>query len=443
MQTKIISVSAPQSKMFSEIFLISLAVAFQFFSCTGLYYIRSYADQANPSSMLTTFSALTSAFLFSWYVFSFIGRISGAYFLGKYSNRDSFFKITHFISIGHIFVAGLIVTICNGGDSYYHNYHGFYLARFFYSSLSYATIILPTVYLLDKYNESRHILISTYIVLAVFLGKFLAYIFSCYGPAACMHVWYWLPVIGSFLAWGIYAYVEKHSSPSVKKIETIIKSRPSSFQEKIIGMLIGVACNAGIDYYYFFLTPYLQDIVILQNYDFPKMRTLFYIAFGMFLLPAAKICQKFGAIKTMIISLNWMLILGISIPFLPLSNLAYVIPQIVFTFFLASFAAPSLTILNKIFKNTKSMFDILFWFSLGSSISMLSLGVGSRIGFILHYPLTGMLIFAASILMCLIGIVTYSHSKCINFKSANVSAPCQSTTQKHSICEESLLHIQT
>ncbi len=179
--------------------------------------------------------------------------------------------------------------------------------------------------------------------------------------------------------------------------------------EKILGMLIGVACNAGIYYPHFFITPYLRDIVVIQNYT-TKNQYLFYMVFGVLLLPAAKVCQKFCALKIMTISLSWMLILGVSIPLLPFSNQGFTVSLIVFAFFLAGFVAPSFAVLHQLFKNSKNMFDVIFWFSLGSIISSLCLGVGGRVGFILNFPLAGMLIFSASTVMCLIGILTYSHA---------------------------------
>ena len=107
---------------------------------------------------------------------------------------------------------------------------------------------------------------------------------------------------------------------------------------------------------------------------------------------------------------SWMLILGVSIPLLPFSNQGFTVSLIVFAFFLAGFVAPSFAVLHQLFKNSKNMFDVIFWFSLGSIISSLCLGVGGRVGFILNFPLAGMLIFSASTVMCLIGILTYSHA---------------------------------
>jgi hypothetical protein len=242
-----------------------------------------------------------------------------------------------------------------------------------------------------------------------------------------MYVWCWLPVAGSVLSLGLYAYVGKYLSPSVKKKQAILKYSTPSMHEKILGMLIGVAGTAGIYYPHFFITPYLRDIVVLQDFTL-KTQYLFYIAFGLFLLPAAKVCQKFCAPKIMTVSLWWMLILGVSFPFLPFSNQGFTVSLIVFAFFLAGFVTPSLAVLHQLFKNAKNLFDIIFWFSLGSIISAMCLGVGGRIGFILNFPLTGMLIFSASIVMCLIGIITYNNSKSfVNFNNANASALDQVT----------------
>ncbi len=421
MQTKIISSLAPKSSMYGELLLISLAIFFQLFSRTGLYFIKSTATPSDSASMLMMLSSANSAFLFRWFALAFIGGVSGAYFFGKYVNRNNFFKVINFISVVHIFVAVLIVSVCVTEEDFANKYQVFYLGRFLYSFFGHITIILPAIYLFKRYEESQHILISAYIVLATLLGKSLAYSFFYYGPKS-MYIWYWLPVAGSFLSLGLYAYVGKYLSPSMKKTQAIFKYSISSMHEKILGMFIGLACTAGIYYPHFFITPYLRDIVVVPNYT-TKTQYLFYVAFGVLLLPAAKICQKFSALKIMIISLSWMLFLGVTIPFLPFSNQGFIASLTVFAFFLAGFVTPCFVVLYQLFKNAKNMFDIIFWFTLGSLISALCLGVGGRVGFILNFPLTGMLIFSASIVMCLIGIITYNRSKAfINFNNANDSA---------------------
>jgi hypothetical protein len=357
--------------------------------------------------MLMILSASNSTFLFCWFTLAFIGGVSGAYFFGKYATWDNFFKVMYFILAIHIFIAVLIVSICVIEEDFANKYGVFFLARFLYSFSGHITIILPIIYLFKKYNEAQHILISAYIALATLLGKSLAYGFFYSGPRT-MHVWYWLPIAGSFLSLGFYVYVGKYLS-SMKQTMGPLKYLAPSMYEKVLGMLIGVACNAGVYYPHFFLTPYLRDIIVIQNYTI-RTQYLFYVVFGAFLLPAARVCQKFGALKMMTISLSWMFFLGVSIPFLPFSNQGFTISLIVFAFFLAGFVTPSFAMLYQLFKNAKDLFDIIFWFSLGSIVSALCLGVGGRIGFIFNVPLTGMLIFSASTLMCLIGIIIYKNS---------------------------------
>lgn len=427
MQNKIISPSTLKSSMYRELFFVSLAIFFQLFSRAGLYFIKSTATPSDSASMLMILSASNSTFLFCWFTLAFIGGVSGAYFFGKYANWDSFFKVMYFVSAVHIFIAVLIVSICVIEEDFANKYGVFFLARFLYSFSGHITIILPIVYLFKKYNESQHILISAYIALATLLGKSLAYGFFYSGPKS-MHVWYWLPIAGSFLSLGLYVYVGKYLS-SMKQPMVPLKYSAPSMYEKVLGMLIGVACNAGIYYPHFFLTPYLRDIIVIQNYTI-RTQYLFYVVFGAFLLPAAKACQKFGTLKMMTISLSWMFFLGVSIPFLPFSNQGFTILLIVFAFFLAGFVTPSFAILYQLFKNAKDLFDIIFWFSLGSIISALCLGVGGRIGFIFNVPLTGMLVFSASTVMCLIGIIIYKNStRFISFNNTNASVLDQATAQ--------------
>ncbi len=190
------------SKINLELILIPLAIFFQLFSRTGLYFIKSTATPSDSASMLMMLSDSNSAFLFCWFALAFIGGLSGAYFFGRYANRNNFFKVMYFISIVHIFVAVLIVSICVTDEDFANEYQVFYLARFLYSFLGHITIILPVIYLFRRYKESQHILISACIALATLLGKSLAYSFFYYGPKS-MYVWYWLPVAGSFLSLGL------------------------------------------------------------------------------------------------------------------------------------------------------------------------------------------------------------------------------------------------
>ncbi len=398
----------PDIKRSSELFLIPLAVTCQFFACAGLCFMKSYAT-SHAGSCSISLTALVNTFMFGWLTCSFIGRVLGAYIIGKYANKASFFSVIRLITIGHILVTFLVVTACITGEDFYRTYQGFYLVRFLYSALMPVTIVLPAIYLLSRYPEPQHIQISASIALATFLGKFLAYILVSYLPDPHMRIWYWLPVLASFLSLGIYVYVHKHTPIVVKKTQTIIKYPLSLIHKKVLAFVIGAACNVGISYYYSFLTPYLANIVIVKDYGLIWDQPPFYTALGLFLVPAAKVCQKFGSLKIMSISLISLLILGICIPYMNISDTVHIVSQIFFAFFLAGLVAPSLAIVYQLFKNTHNIFNAIFWFSLGSSVSMLFLSVGSRIGFILHFPLAGMWIFAANILMCLVGIFTYVH----------------------------------
>lgn len=389
-----------------DLFLIPLAVACQFFSCAGLYFMKYYATSLGPLNSITL-ATLVNTFLFGWFAFSFIGRVCGAYGIGKYANKVNFFTLIRQITIGHIFVALLVATVCITGEDFYRAYQSFYLARFLYSALMPVTIVLPAIYLFSRYPDSQHIQISAYIAFATFLGKFLAHILVSYVPTPQKQIWYWLPVLASFVSLGLYTYLQKLSPIVIKKTEMIIKYSSTLIHKKILAFIIGAACNAGITYYYSFLTPYLANIVIVKSYGLIKGQPPFYIAFGLFLLPAIKICQKFGVFKTMVISLACIFILGIAIPYMNISDSVYIVLQIVFAFFLAGLVTPSLAVVYKLLKDTHNIFDNIFWVSFGSSVAMLFLAIGSRIGFILHYPLTGMWIFAANILICLLGIFAY------------------------------------
>lgn len=190
----------------ASFFLFHWKFFFQLFCRTGLYFIKSTATPSDSASMLMILFSCNCAFLLPWFALAFIGGVSGAYFFGKYVNKNNFFKAINFISIVHIFVAVLIVSICVNDEDFSNKYQVFFLGRFLYSFFWHTTIILPAIYLFRKYKESQHILISAYIVLATLLGESLAYSFFYYGPKF-MYVWYWLPVAGGVLSLGLYAYI--------------------------------------------------------------------------------------------------------------------------------------------------------------------------------------------------------------------------------------------
>ncbi len=404
MSTDIASAPRPKPTLYSEIFLIPLAMGFQYFSCTDLYFITNTIGKIDPSST----TMITNTFLLGWFLISFIGKVSGAYFFGKLAEQLSFFTLMRLITIGYIFIAFLILTILITGADFYVAYKSFYIARFLYSLLMYASIILPAVYLFNKYPMPQHILIGTYIILANYIARFFSHVLVTCVPHLQMKAWYSLPLIVTFISFFIYRYVEKHSS-SLNKPE-MLKKHSASLKHKKICALVGAGWDIGLIYYYFFITPYLKNICIIECSDAVGGNSIFYTAYLLFLYPAAKVCEKFGAFKTMITSLFCVLGLGFLIPFVVVSHTFCLIPRILLAFFSACLLAPSLTILYQLFKNTNSLFDTIFWFALGSSISTLLISFGSRIGFSYYFPLTGAWIFAVCILACLMGVLRYSRT---------------------------------
>jgi hypothetical protein len=89
------------------------------------------------------------------------------------------------------------------------------------------TIVLPAIYLFNRYPESHHMRISGYIAFATFLGKFLAHALVSYIPAPHKQIWYWLPVVTSLASLGLYTYLQKYASRITKKPETIRNIHPS------------------------------------------------------------------------------------------------------------------------------------------------------------------------------------------------------------------------
>ncbi len=316
-------------------------------------------------------------------------------------------------TIGYALVAILILTVCITRQEFYSSYKCFYVARFFYAYLMPATIILPTIYLFNRWPASQHILIGTYIVLAMFIGRFLSRTLAYWMPHSQMKVWCFLAIAITCIPFVIYAHVEKYSSSTTNKSEKP-KKHSISLRDKMIYTFIGFGWSVVLVYNYTFITPYLKNICIfasaVKKYNLLSGSSVFYVTQLLFLYPAAKICEKFGAAKTMVASLIYILILGLIIPFI-IPTIFCLIPQILLAFFSACLFAPSLVILYQLFTNTKSVFDTVFWFTLGSSISTLCLSLGSRFGFVYHFPLAGMWVFVEIILICLIGIFGYTKNK--------------------------------
>lgn len=300
-----------------------------------------------------------------------------------------------------------MLTIYTAGKDFYGSHTCFYFTRFLHSCLTFATIILPALYLFERQPASQHILISTYIILAKYAAKFFSRILVHYVPFSQIKILYFLSIVLPCLSLILYSYIAKHY-PTVTSRPKVSKKYPALLKNKVFYVFIGSVWNIGLHYYSSFILLYLKNVCVTETYIVIDEKFTVYLAYLPSLYLAAKICEKLGAFKMLVFSLFALLVLGFLIPLMATFSISYIVPQILFFFFSACLFPPILAFLGQFYKSTKSIFDTLFWFVLGSSISKLFMSFGSRLGFSHYFPLTGMWIFIAITLVCLTGILKLS-----------------------------------
>ncbi len=211
----------------------------------------------------------------------------------------------------------------------------------------------------------------------------------------------------------ICAHLKKYSS-TVRKTE--VKEKHSyALGSRAMCVFIGIGWNVGRIYHANFITPYMKNISIVENCSLIAGNSLFFMAQLLFLLPAASICKKFGTRKTLLVSLFSLAILGLLIPFFATTKSLLVTAILLFSLFSACLFVPILTILYGIFKNTKNLFETLFWFAIGSSVSKLFFVLSCKHGFSTSHPSTsstaGITVFIACITACLVGVYSVTLPK--------------------------------
>ncbi|MEI7494042.1 MAG: hypothetical protein WCJ92_05540 [Alphaproteobacteria bacterium] len=205
----------------------------------------------------------------------------------------------------------------------------------------------------------------------------------------------------------IYAYLKKRSS-SVSKTE-LTKKYSSTLGSRAICMSAGVGWNVGRIYHSFFLNPYMNNISIVETSSLIMGNSLFFTAQFLFLLPAAVICKKIGTYKTLFVSLFSLAILAFLIPFFATTKSLLIASITLLALFSACLFVPILTILYEVFKNAKGMFETLFWFAIGSSVSKLFFILSCRHGFaaaksLTSQPTAGIAAFSICIALCFAGV---------------------------------------
>ena len=151
-----------------KLILFYVAIIFQFFSCIDFYCVNSYLQSSQQhSDVFYVFNKLDVSY---WLIACFLGRLAGAYAIGKYALRAGFFGSMHLISALFVVFTALFAVSCFSQDYSFDVDNKFYFFRFFYCFLQPAALILPSIYLLNTPPISGQAMISAGLVLAIFIA---------------------------------------------------------------------------------------------------------------------------------------------------------------------------------------------------------------------------------------------------------------------------------
>ena len=379
----------------SEIFLISLATFCQCYACVDWYFIKTIFDVVDTKQT----HLVIDVFLPFWVTVHSCGKLAGAYFFGKFIQQN-YFKIMRSITL--IFLVGvvLISIILFQGQSFYSSYQTLYFLCFLTSMPFYALPIISAIYLFDKHPPSQHILIGTSIIFALFSSRFVFRLFMKVMPFEQTQIGCVIATFVTCLAFLIYAYVEKHSTPTEPKR---VKKRPFSFTQKVNCIFIALGWNLGCYYNCFFIGPFMKNICVIDRYIFAGF-TVCYLAKILFIVPAAVLCKKFGTMKVLTISLYAMLVVGLSIPFMELTKNSFSFMLTLLGFCSACTFVPILIIMYQCYQSTKNLFATLFWFAFGATISTLIFSLVAHLTKSLNFTFGGMFMFIVCVALSLIGV---------------------------------------
>lgn len=240
-----------------------------------------------------------TVFMCAWALTTFFSRITGSYVLGKYAEAKGFLATQKIIILGYILTTFLFFLCCS-----YANFHQIrpimLVITYFNVFLFPATVILPAMYLMKMYDASSHVKISMLMLLASVLGYVLSSVLSAKYSLQIMSV---ATCISSILCGFIY-YAEKISIPNleISKRKENVDTLPllPNYQTKILTLLVGGVCGAGMTHNYFFIEPYLINVMVV-NLSTSQLRYIsFYIALGVFLVLASKISDYINLLKLML-----------------------------------------------------------------------------------------------------------------------------------------------
>ena len=400
-------------------FCIFLMVILQSFCTLKLLWLNSLSAQTSTEIFNLRNG---TAFVCAWAIGTFFSRITGAYTLGKYAENKGFIATQKILISGYILTTALFFLSCLFADQ-------FHLAKLLMLVISYlnlflgsAALVLPTMYLMNIYKTSDHVNISRLMIFGSGLGYVLVYaVFAKCNLQIMSGI-----IFGCSLLCGYIFYCAKKGIINLEKSQTPEEQNSPQIAPnhvaKLLAVLIGGVCGAGLSHNYFFIEPYVLNVSIINARNFQMGYIFFYIALGLFMILASRICDYVNWSKLIFLSLIGILLVIFSFSVYDFSkDNIYLIYQVLFAFFFAGFLAPSLALIFSLFKDNQPFFNGIFWYSSGISISYL-------IGYFLSKDLMGIfhhyflvvspLVFNAVLCLALMFAVKLSivstHSKASN-----------------------------
>ncbi len=449
-------------------FCIFLIVILQSFCTLKLLWLNSLLAQTSTE----IFSLKNgTTFICTWAVVSFFSRIMGGHTLGKYAEKKGFMATQKILISGYILTTALFFLSCLFADQFQSTKLLMLVISYSNLFLGSAALVSPAMYLMKISKTSDHVNISMFMIFGSGLGYVLAYAVS----AKCNLQNMSGIIFGCSLLCGYIFYCAKKGIINLEKSHTPEKQKPPqnapNTVAKFLAVLIGGVCGAGLSHNYFFIEPYVLNVSIINARNFQMGYMFFYIALGLFMMLASRICDFVDWSKLMFISLIGVLLVMFSLSiydvskghiyliyqvlfafffgricdFVDWSKLMfisligvllvmfslsiydvskghiYLIYQVLFAFFFAGFLAPSLALVFSLFKNSQPFYNGIFWYSSGISISYLIGYFLSKdlLGIFHHYFLfVSPLVFNAVLCLALMFAVKLSivstHSKASN-----------------------------
>ncbi len=315
-------------------------------------------------------------FVFVWVAFTFFSKIIGAYTLGKHADSKGFLNAQKIIVTGYVVTTCLLYLCCLYIINFYTIKPVIVLIACFNVFLFPATFMFPIIYLMKNHDVSNHVRVGSLVILSALLGHELSYITLNYIVGYNLQIMSGIFFCCSLLC-GLVYYLGKAAILSLEKHVTQTQKNQlqplPSYLAKFLAMLIGGVCGAVVTHHYFFIAPYILNVLILKDSGHEQAHIFFYVTIGIFSVFVFKISDYIDRSKLMILSLLGMLILTLSINIYELSSIyVYVLYQTLLALFFVGFLSPCLALIFSLFKNTQPFFNSTVWFYLGVSFSFLS-----------------------------------------------------------------------